>query len=396
VSESADVIVIGAGLAGLRAAQVLERAGREVTLLERSTRIGGRVATRHVDGFTIDEGFQLLNPSYPELMSAGVLDELDLRTFPSSVVVQRDGRDLTIAIPYRDPLAAAASLGRRPVPIRELLPLARLGWRVARGERVRFVSGPDQSTRSGLLAAGLSARTIDTLMVPFFQGVLLDPQLETSWHYTQMVLRSFLRGAPAVPSRGMAALPGAIRRTLRSTSVRLAEEVREVGTHRVVTSLGEYEAAHVIHATNDDSEIEWRSVTTWWFAAPEMHDARLRVDGDSPLIANMVNMSAAADSYAPPGHSLVAASVVGSYDREMAGVVREQVARRYGLVTSDLREIIVTPVRHALPTLSRYQAGRGVVVRDGVIMAGDAVETPSIQGALVSGRRAAQFVLRSK
>jgi hypothetical protein len=396
VSESADVIVIGAGLAGLRAAQVLEGAGRHVTVIEKSTRIGGRVATRHIDGFTIDEGFQLLNPSYPELVATGAIDELDLRTFPSSVVVQRDGRELTVAIPYRDPLAALVSLWRRPVAPRELLPLARLGWRVARGERIGCVSGPDQSTRSGLLAAGLSPRTIDTLMVPFLQGVLLDPHLETSWHYTQMVLRSFLRGAPAVPSRGMAALPGALRRSLERSSIRLAEEVREVSAHRVVTSLGEYEAKHVIAATNDDPSTTWRSVTTWWFAAPVMNDARLRVDADNPRIANLVNMSAAADSYAPPGHSLVAASVIGNYERELSGVVREHAARRFGLLSSDLREIIATPVYHALPALARYQSDRRVVVRNGVVIAGDAVETPSIQGALVSGRRAAQFVLRSK
>lgn len=396
MSESADVIVVGAGLAGLRAAQVLEEAGREVTLIERSTRIGGRVTTRHIDGFTIDEGFQLLNPSYPELIRTGVLDELDLHVFPSSVLVRRDGQELTVAIPYRDPLAAAASVGRRPVPLRELVPLVRLGWRVARGDSVRFINGPDQSTRSGLLAAGLSPRTIDTLMVPFFQGVLLDTELETSWHYTQMVLRSFLRGAPAVPSRGMSALPGALRRRLLTTSVRLAEEVRETSAHRVVTSLGEYDAAHVIEATNSDMTIRWRSVTTWWFAAPLMHDARLRVDGDNPTIANMVNMSAAASSYAPAGSSLIAASVVGPYDPERGSMVREHVARRFGLTISDLREIVATPVAHALPALPRFRAQRQVVLRDGVVVAGDATETPSIQGALISGRRAAQFVLRSK
>ena len=396
MSESVDVIVVGAGLAGLRAAQVLERAGREVTIIEKSTRIGGRVATRHIDGFTIDEGFQLLNPSYPELVAAGVLDELDLQAFPSSVVVQRDGRDVTVAIPYRDPLAALGSLVRRPVALRELFPLARLGWRVARGERVKFVGGLDQSTRSGLLAAGLSPRTIDTLMMPFLQGVLLDAQLETSWQYTQMVLRSFLRGSPAVPGRGMAALPGALRRSLERSSVRLAEEVREVSAHRVVTSLGEYNAQHVISATNEDPHIAWRSVTTWWFASPVMNDARLRVDSDNPFIANMVNMSAAAASYAPSGHSLVAASVLGGYDRTLSNVVRESVARRYGLLTSDLREISVTPVSRALPGLTRFTSDRRVIVQDGVILAGDSVETPSIQGALVSGRRAAQFVLRSK
>jgi hypothetical protein len=233
-------------------------------------------------------------------------------------------------------------------------------------------------------------------MVPFFEGVLLDSELETSWHYVQLVLRSFLRGAPAVPSRGMAALPAALRRTLRTTNVRLAEEVRDVSAHRVTTSLGEYEAQHVIAATNSDPSVTWRSVTTWWFAAPAMNDARLRVERELPLIANMVNMSAAASSYAPDGQSLVSASVVGPYDPSMGAVVRERVARRYGLMTSELREIIATPVPQALPSLSRLRPDRADIEHDGVLYAGDATETPSIQGALVSGRRAAQWVLRSR
>ena len=85
MTESTDVVIIGAGLAGLRAAQILEAAGRNVVIVERSTRIGGRVATRHIDGFTIDEGFQLLNPSYPELRATGVLGELSLCPLPASI-----------------------------------------------------------------------------------------------------------------------------------------------------------------------------------------------------------------------------------------------------------------------------------------------------------------------
>lgn len=67
---SADVIVIGAGLAGLRAARVLADAGRTVVVLEASDRVGGRVTTDEVDGFRLDRGFQLLNPAYAELRAA--------------------------------------------------------------------------------------------------------------------------------------------------------------------------------------------------------------------------------------------------------------------------------------------------------------------------------------
>ena len=394
MTESADVVIVGAGLAGLRAAQVLEEAGREVILLERSPRVGGRVATRHVDGFTIDEGFQLLNPSYPELRATGVLDELSLCPLPASIVVRRDGRDRVLALPYRDAVGSLAGALHGAVPWRDLAPLLRLGLKVSRGATPRFLREVDCSTRDGLASSGVSDDTVASILQPFLQGVLLEREFTTSWQFTQLALRSFLRGVPAVPRQGMAALPAALRRRLSRTHVRLAEEVTSVEPTRVTTTLGEYRARHIIVATNDAPvSSEWRSVTTWWFACPPISDGRLRVDADSSLLANAVALSASAPSYAPPAAGLVAASVLGPFDATQRDAVREEVARRFDLTTSEVSDIVATPVPRALPVVTRRPRG-GAQWRDGLLVAGDATSTPSIQGALVSGRHAAAVILQ--
>ena len=62
-----DVVVVGAGLAGLQCARLLEQHGLDVVVLEASDGVGGRVRTDVVDGFRCDRGFQVLNPAYPEL-----------------------------------------------------------------------------------------------------------------------------------------------------------------------------------------------------------------------------------------------------------------------------------------------------------------------------------------
>ena len=49
-----EVLVIGAGWAGLRAAQTLVEAGFNVRILEKSNHVGGRISTDYVDGFTLD------------------------------------------------------------------------------------------------------------------------------------------------------------------------------------------------------------------------------------------------------------------------------------------------------------------------------------------------------
>src|SRR3712207_7875069 len=99
-----DVVVVGAGLAGLRAAQLLCRRGLDVLVLEAGDRPGGRVATDVVDGFRCDRGFQVLNTSYPALRAAVDLDALQLRPFtPGAAVRGGDGRLHRYADPRRRP-----------------------------------------------------------------------------------------------------------------------------------------------------------------------------------------------------------------------------------------------------------------------------------------------------
>lgn len=71
-----SVIVVGAGLAGLNCAQILSKSGFEVTVLEASERIGGRVKSDYIDGFTCDHGFQVINPKYSELQRTGVVTQI--------------------------------------------------------------------------------------------------------------------------------------------------------------------------------------------------------------------------------------------------------------------------------------------------------------------------------
>src|ERR687885_994286 len=90
--EPAEVVVVGAGLAGLACARRLNGAGVAVTVLEAADRVGGRVRTDVVDGFRCDRGFQLLNPAYPEVRRVLDLRALRLRPLPAGGVVPGGGR----------------------------------------------------------------------------------------------------------------------------------------------------------------------------------------------------------------------------------------------------------------------------------------------------------------
>ena len=82
-----DVIVAGAGVAGLRCARCLHEAGAEVVVLDRSRKVGGRCATRIFDGHPVDYGPLFLHGSDPSFLAQvrSVPGVRQLRGWPSRV-----------------------------------------------------------------------------------------------------------------------------------------------------------------------------------------------------------------------------------------------------------------------------------------------------------------------
>lgn len=118
-----QVIVVGAGIAGLTAAHFLANAGISVTVLEASARVGGRMTTDAVNGFLIDRGAQFLSSEYRLLLSLAAecgLENQVRETSPWSAIV-RDGK---IRRMHADKPLHALTSGLLGLPA-----LLRLGWR---------------------------------------------------------------------------------------------------------------------------------------------------------------------------------------------------------------------------------------------------------------------------
>src|SRR5580698_5383909 len=82
-----DVVVIGAGMAGLTAARALAEAGLKVLVVEAQDRIGGRILTRHIGEEAIELGAEFIHGRPPELWA--LIDEAGLETY------ERDGAHLS-------------------------------------------------------------------------------------------------------------------------------------------------------------------------------------------------------------------------------------------------------------------------------------------------------------
>lgn len=402
-----DVLVIGAGLAGLQCARVLARGGRSVVVVEANDEVGGRVRTELVDGFRCDRGFQLLNPSYPDAKSQLNLSALDLQSFGRGIAVRRaDG----LAELGLDPMSLKHALHGPYASVRQLLALAR--WAApALGPVPRLLIAPDSTLAESFDAAGLHGALRDEVVEPFLAGVLLENDGTTSARFARLLIRSFALGTPAVPALGMSAIPNQLAATL-PRPVELETPVtslsREGAAWVAQTPQGERAARLVVVATDPTTAAglapspapAMKGVVTWWFAADvaPTTSTYLAVDArpNAGPVVNTAVMSNVAPGYAPVGQHLVQASALLPEEAECppVEVLREQLAGIYDHPTDGWRLLTTHVIRDALPAmppplLVRKQVRFG----DGLYVCGDHRDTASIQGALVSGRRTAEVVL---
>jgi len=406
VTTSSDpVVVVGAGLAGLACAQRLSRAGVEVVVLEASDAVGGRVRTDVIDGFRCDRGFQLLNPSYPVLKHVLELDQLDLHAFQAGVVAAYGSRQTILADPRRVP----ARLPQTVIsPLGSLLDKLRFAaWAASSLQPVgRLLRRPDRTLAESLDRASVTGVLRTGVIEPFLAGVLAEWEGTTSANFAALLLRSFVLGSPAVPSLGMGRLPELVAASLPAGTVRLGAPVRSVRSDSVQTDDGRVAARAVVVATDPDTAGRltglptpaMKSLTTFWHTAPEPPTRRrlLHLDADrrGPVV-NTAVMTTVAPTYAPAGRPLVATTVVGADGSATAErVAREHSGLIYGVDSSRWELVTTHVVAAALPRLPPpLDARQPVRAPSGVYLAGDHRDTASIQGALVSGRRAANAVL---
>ena len=381
-----DVIVVGAGVAGLACARALIAAGREPVVLERSHAIGGRVRTDDVDGFLLDHGFQVLPTAYPEAQAALDYGRLDLGEFERGAIIRSEGRFRRLADPRHAPLRSLRALADGLVGVRDGAAVLKL----LRG------SGTESTTAEALRRAGVSRATVETFFAPFLRGIFLDDRLTTSSRFLEFVLRTFSDGPAALPAAGMGAIATQLA---EGVNVRKGTGVASVGPHAVSLETGDpLRANAVVVATSgivDEPLHGWNGVTCLYYDAPSspIPGPWLVVNGEGGPINNLSVPSEAAPGYAPPGRALVSATILGAGDPDLEQVER-QLRLWFGSAVTEWRHLRTYRTPRALPA---YPVGgfgaQPVRLADGLYACGDHREHPSLNGALASGRRAAEAVL---
>ncbi|WP_406418776.1 FAD-dependent oxidoreductase [Streptomyces sp. NBC_00873] len=415
-AHHADVVIIGAGIAGLSAAHQLTSAGVSVSVLEAGPRVGGRMTTEEVDGFRLDHIGPLLSTSYPELRAAPGLEGLLLRSFAPGVLVHSEGRqyrtgDARQVRSARGAFKAARALASAPrPPMGGPIDQARLGAALARlatTPAARILARPERTALAALSTRGLPSRTVNGFLRPLLAALLSDPGLTTSSRCADLALRSYARGRLCVPSGGSATLPELLAAALPPGTVRTGVHVTAADITSVRTKEhGELGCRSLLLATGASAAAEllpglrvppFHPVTVLHHTAPAPPPtgASLLLDADrSGPVAHTCVMSEVDPSRAPHGRTLITSTVLGTPPPDLDRSVRTHLAALYGTPTGDWELLAAHHDPEAVPAMPPpHDLRRPVRLLAGLYVCGDHRDTSTVQGALFSGRRAAHAIL---
>jgi phytoene dehydrogenase-like protein len=381
-----DVLIVGAGLAGLNAAIHLQDAGIDVTVIESSDRAGGRVASDVIDGFICDRGFQLINAQYPALQELNIVSELDFIAAPRVIeVCLQDGHH-----PIGDPRQVPWTiLDKATGSIPEKLSL------------LQVIMGQAKAGQSIGQALRSTGSCYERVLRPFLHGVFLTDPDNVDAIYGQSIIKSFVSGKPGVPRHGVGELPRALVK--RINGVVYNTRVDRIDQTSVHTNNGTFTSNKILIATDATTATQLLGLTevprmagciTWYHAVTNnpSGNGRLVVDGlkRGPII-NTVVISDISTNYAPVGQHLISTTTDLNVTESD---VRRHLAVVWGTSTHDWQFIAKYEIPSALPIHNVGRAlSQSMKINEHHFVAGDHRTVPSQQGALFSGRVAAQLML---
>lgn len=406
------IYIIGAGLSGLVAALELEKAGYSPIILESTDRVGGRMKTDEVDGFLLDHGFQVLLTAYPEVKKYLNIPALNLKNFDPGAIIFDELDSYIISDPLRNPLKVVGMAFSKVGTFFDKVKMFNLTQELKKKSVEKIFEEPSKPTLQYLKEYGFSDQIISNFFKPFFRGIFLEKDLNTSSRMFEFVFKMFSLGHAAIPEKGMQEVPNMLSRQLEKTQIIFNSPVEKIEGHTIVLKNGEIlEADRIIICTQPDYILPQmqgqfpapKHVINLYFSLQKSFMARPMIGlipGEGHLINNLVFMDDVSSTYSSKDRSLLSVTVLESDldESDLVSLVQKELEEISGIKAEFFKFIKSYYIPHALPSLDDLKASIPITecrLTDHIFLGGDYLLNGSTNAALTSGRLVAESVMFS-
>lgn len=400
--------IIGAGVSGLVAAKVLEQNGYHPTIIEATDCVGGRVKSDNVDTYTLDHGFQVLLSAYPAAKKYLDYKALELQEFLPGAVIFKDGKQQTIGDAFRKPSLLFSTLFSSVGSLKDKLKILQLNATLKKKELSAIFSEDEKTTLHYLKDFGFSDKIIEGFFIPFFSGIFLEENLETSSRMFEYVYKMFGDGLAVIPKKGIQAIPNQLKENLQNTTFLFNTKVKEVLNNSLVLEDATTITSHItIIATEattlignlKNQETQWKSCDTLYFETEKRAIKKpiIGLIADKNALVNNIFYHTSVQTETKGNKELLSVTVVKKHafnEKELVEKVTKELAE---FCTIKVHRFIKRyQIKKALPKLTNLQyemSSTETKIKSTLFLAGDQLLNGSLNAAMLSGERAAMGVI---
>lgn len=403
MKQNYDIIIVGAGISGLACAQKCNENSKDFLLIEKSSRIGGRVGSVKSEKFIFDLGFQVYNTAYNTMNRLLKNKPEEYLPFMPGAKIMINDRSTIISDPMRNFSKILKTIFSTAASLSDKIRVLKLKNHLS-DYSIELDDSEDIQTIDYLRGYGFSEKIIGNFFNPFFSGIFLEDRLETSSKFFKYVFSNFNSGLAVLPKNGMQEIPNQIFSNIDPSQILLNTQVDKIlPGNKLELSNGSTTLFNSLILTNESCalagqpSIKYNSVSTAYISTNRsFKDSRyIHLFPQDDLINNIAFVSSVSPDYAPKDKTLLSISIIGK--NEIIGIDKKLKQKMVfyfgGDITDYTVEKTINTKKATLNQLPGFYENK-IKQEGNVIFAGDHMFNGSIEGAAISGIKAYERIIK--